>query len=135
MAQNRQRRRRKHRGTQGGSIDTGRRGGGRPRTRAEARDRARSQMKSGKKSKNRRRQPQDRRDRPPSWRSAVNRALVGAGIFAVLLILPFHQPVGASLGIAALMLGAYIPMGYYIDRFMYNRRQAQKARAAQERRS
>jgi hypothetical protein len=132
MAQTR-RRRRKHRGTQGGSIDT-RRSSGRPRSRAEARDRARSQMKSGKKAKgSKRRQPQDRRDRPPSWRSAINRALIGAAIFAFLLIVPFHQPVGGALGLSALMMGVYVPMGFYIDRFFYNRRQAQKQRAAQER--
>jgi hypothetical protein len=132
MAQTR-RRRRKHRGTQGGSIDT-RRSSGRPRTRAEARDRARSQMKSGKKAKgSKRRQPQDRRDRPPSWRSAINRALIGAGIFAFLLIVPFNQPVGGALGLSALMMGVYVPMGFYIDRFFYNRRQAQKQRATQER--
>src|SRR5436190_20777443 len=132
MAQTRRRRRRKHRGTQGGSIDrTGR--GPRPRSRQEARDRARSQVRSGKKSKGRRRQPQDRRDRPPSWRSAVNRALIGAGIFAFLLIVPFHQPVGGALGLSALMMAVYVPMGFYIDRFFYNRRQAQKQRAAQER--
>jgi len=132
MAQTRRKRRRKHRGTQGGSIDSRRGGGPRPRNRAEARDRARSQMRSGKKSKGRR-QPADRRDRPPSWRSSVNRALIGAGIFVFLLAVPFHQPIGGALGLGALMLALYIPMGFYIDRFFYNRRQAQRQRAAQER--
>ena len=134
MAQTRRRRRRKHRGTQGGSIDTGRGRGPRPRSRQEARDRARSQMKSRKKggSKGGARRTYDRRDVPPTWRSAVNRALIGAVIFAVLLIVPFHQPVGASIALAALMLALYVPMGYYIERFFYNRRQAQKRQAVQK---
>lgn len=131
MAQTRKRRRRKHRGTQGGSIDRGR-AGTRPRSRQEARDRARSQMRSGKKSKGKERQPYDKRDRPPTWRSAVNRALIGAAIFAVLLIVPFHQPPGSAIALAVLMLALYVPMGYYIERFFYTRRMAQKAKAASQ---
>jgi hypothetical protein len=130
MAQTRRRRRRKHRGTQGGSIDT-RRSAGRPRSRAEARDRARSQMKSGRK-RGKRRQSYDRRDREPTWRSAANRALIGAGIFLFLLLVPFHQPPSGAIPLAVLMLAVYIPMGYAIERFFYNRRQAQKQRAAAE---
>jgi hypothetical protein len=73
----------------------------------------------------------DRRDRPPSWRGAVNRALIGAGVFLALLLVPFHQPASAAIPLAVLMMVVYIPMGYTIERFFYNRRQAQKARAAQ----
>ena len=132
MAQTRKRRRRKHRGTQGGSIDRGRAGGGRPRSRQEARDRARSQLKSGKKSKGKSTKTFDRRDVPPTWRSAVNRALIGAAIFAVLLIVPFHQPPGSAIALAVLMLALYVPMGYTIEKFFYNRRQAQKQRKASQ---
>jgi hypothetical protein len=115
MAQTRKRRRRKHRGTQAGGID--RRGRtSRPRNRQEARARAR-------------RQATDRRDVPPTWRSATNRALIAAGIFLALLVLLFGQPLGSSLALAAFMLLLYIPMGYAIDRFFYNRRQAAKRRA------
>jgi hypothetical protein len=71
----------------------------------------------------------DRRDIPPTWRSATNRALIAAGIFLALLILLFGQPLGSSLALAAFMLLLYIPMGYAIDRFFYNRRQAAKRRA------
>ena len=90
-------------------------------------------MKSGKKAKGKRRTQQvDRRDRPPSWRSAVNRALIGAAIFALLLIVPFHQPASGAVALSGLMLALYIPMGYYFERFLYNRRQAQKRRAASD---
>ncbi len=113
MAQTR-RRRRKHRGTQSGSID--RRGRTRPRSRQEARARARQQM------------GQKKRDVAPTWGTAVWRGLFGAGVFLVLIVVLFHQPVGTSLGLAALMLLIYIPMGHYMDRFMYRRRQAARRR-------
>jgi hypothetical protein len=114
VAQTRKRRRRKHRGTQGGSVD--RRGRtSRPRSRQEARSRARKQL--GQK-----------REGPPSWRSAVNRGLLGAGIFLVLLILLFRQPLASSVALTVLMLAIYIPLGYYMEQFFYNRRQAAKRR-------
>jgi hypothetical protein len=127
VAQTRRRRRRKHRGTQAGTV--GGRAAGRPRTRQEARDRARSRMRSG--GRTARRSRVDRRDQPPTWRGAINRALIGAGIFLLLLLLPFHQPVSAAIPLAVLMMVVYVPLGYSIERFFYNRRQAQKARAAQ----
>jgi len=119
MAQTKKRRKKKHRGTQGGGID--RRGRtSRPANRQEARARAR-------------RQAVDRRDIPPTLRSSVNRALVASGVFLALLVLLFGQPFGSALALSAFMLLIYIPMGYGIDRFFYNRRQAAKARAKQER--
>src|ERR671937_1972702 len=127
MAQTRRRRRRKRRGTQSGSIDR-RPTGPRPRSRAEARARARSQLRGGGKRRSRR--TVDRRDVPPTWRSAVNRALIGAGIFLLLLLVPFHQKIGASIALAGLMLVLYIPLGYTIEKFFYTRRQAKKAPAA-----
>ena len=119
MAQTRRRRRRKHRGTQGGSID--RRGRtSRPRNRDQARAQARRQVA-------------DRRDIRPTWRGSVNRALIAAGIFVVLLILLFGQEPLPALGLGVFMLAFYIPMGYGIDLFLYNRRQAAKRRAKQAR--
>jgi hypothetical protein len=112
------RRKRKHRGTQGGSIDR-RRARGRPRSREEARARSRRQMV-------------DRRDVRPTWRSSINRALIAAAIFVALLILLFGQGPLPALGLGVFMLAFYIPMGYGIDLFLYNRRQAQKRRAAEQ---
>jgi hypothetical protein len=86
-------------------------------------------MRSG--GRTARRSRVDRRDQPPTWRGAINRALIGAGIFLLLLLLPFHQPVSAAIPLAVLMMVVYVPLGYSIERFFYNRRQAQKARAAQ----
>jgi Flp pilus assembly protein TadB len=108
-------RRRKRRGTQAGTID--RRARSRPRSRQEARARARQQ--TGKKQK---------RDLPPTWGSAVWRGLFAAAFFFVLIVLLFGQAVGPSLGLAAVMLLIYIPLGHYIDGFMYRRRQAARLR-------
>jgi hypothetical protein len=75
-----------------------------------------------------------KRDQPPTWSSAVNRGLLGAGIFLVLLVTLFGQPIGSSIALAALMLLIYIPMGHFFDRFFYSRRQA-AARRERERRA
>jgi hypothetical protein len=115
MAQTKKKRKRKHKGTQGGAID--RRGRtSRPANRQEARARTRRQVA-------------DKRDIPPTWRSSINRALIAAGIFLALLILLFGQPIGGSIALSAFMLAVYVPMGYYIDRFFYSRRQASKRKA------
>jgi hypothetical protein len=132
MAQTRRRRRRKHRGTQGGRIDT-RPSRGRPRNRAEAKARARTRTKkkggpSG---------PQ-----PPSWSSALKKGGVAAVLFVGLLALLGQNPISSVL-VGVLMLGFYVPMAYLMDRFFHQRhlrkeaqkraeREAQKTGARQE---
>lgn len=117
MAQTRKKRQRKRRGTQGGRIDASPRRG-RPRTREEAKARART-----------RRKPTQREDLPPTWRGSFIRGLFAAAIFAVLLILLFGRPVGASLVFAAFMLVFYVPAGYYIDMALWRRRERARIRA------
>ena len=114
MAQTRKRRRRKHRGTQGGSIDR-RRARGRPRTRDEAKAQAR-------------RRSTTRRELVPTWRSAFNRAAIGAVIFFILAATLLGQAIGAALALSVTMMAIYVPLGYYVDRFFYRRRLA-RARA------
>jgi hypothetical protein len=55
-------------------------------------------------------------------------------MFLLLLLVLFHRPFASSLAISVIMLAVYIPMGYAIERFMYNRRQA-AARRERERRA
>jgi hypothetical protein len=119
VAQTRKKRRRKHRGTQGGRIDSRRRA--RPRTREEAKARARAGRSPGAKV-----------DKPPTWSGALTRAGVAAAIFFVLLLAIFKRPVGASLGLAAFMLLFYVPAGYYIDMFMWRKRERARIRSRQE---
>jgi hypothetical protein len=120
MAQTKKKRRRKHRGTQGGRVDPNRRAG-RPRSREEAKARARAGRKSPVQA-----------DAPPTWRSAITRGLVAAAIFTVLLVLIFRRSPGAALGLGAFMLAFYIPAGYYIDTMMWRRRERARIRAREE---
>jgi len=121
MAQARKKRRRKHRGTQGGRVDPGRRAG-RPRSREEAKARARAGRK----------RPAARADAPPTWRSAITRGAVAAVIFTVLLLLLFQRPLGSALALGGFMLVFYIPAGYYIDTMMWRRRERARIRAGEE---
>jgi hypothetical protein len=120
VAQTRKKRRRKHRGTQGGRVDVNRRAA-RPQSRAEARARARSRVSTKKGS---------RLDSPPTWRGSIMRGVVAALIFTVLLMVIFGRPVGAALALGAFMLVFYIPAGYYIDTMMWRRRERARMRAA-----
>ena len=117
MAQTRKRRR-KHRGTQSGRVDTRR---SRPRSRAEARSRAKSRGGSKKTGG-------QRQVGPPTWRSAINRGLVAAALFFALMALAFKRPLVQAISLAAFMLVFYIPTGYFIDSIMYRRRQANEQR-------
>lgn len=120
MAQPKNKRRRKRRGTQGGRIDPSPRRA-RPRSREEAKARARQ-----------RRKPAPKQDLPPTWRGSLVRGLVAAVIFAVALILLFKKPLGASLLFGAFMLVFYVPAGYYVDMTMWRRRERARIRARGE---
>ena len=46
----------------------------------------------------------------------------------LLILLVLGRPIGMSIGFSAFMLVFYIPMGFFIDRFMWRRRQRMKMR-------
>jgi hypothetical protein len=112
MARTTKRRRRKHRGTQGGRIDRRAR---RPQSRAEAR----AQLRTARKGRKR-----GRATREPTWRGAALRAGFGAVLFLLLVAGAFGQPIGPSIALAVLMFLIYLPLGMMIDRFMHRRAQA-----------
>lgn len=105
----RQRRRKKHRGTQAGTV----------RRRGRSPSRESPQLSA----EERRRQ---RLERPPSWRAAANRAVISAVVFFAILVLVIKWPLGAAIGVGAFMLVVYIPMGYAIDAYIYRYRQRKK---------
>jgi hypothetical protein len=114
MAQTKRKRRRKHRGTQAGTI--------------EARGRTgRGQIRGDAKQISRERRL-ERLNRPPSWRNALNRAAIAAALFGVLVVIAFKRPVAEGVSLAAVMLLVYVPMSYLTDKFIYNRRQRRKQR-------
>ncbi len=115
MAQTKRKRRRKHRGTQAGTIErVGRTGAG--RTREDAKEISR-------------RRRQERLDRPPSWKSAAQRAAIAAALFGVLVVAVFHRPIQQGISLAAFMVLIYIPLGYGMDKAIYSFRQRRKAAA------
>jgi hypothetical protein len=126
MAQTKKKRRRKRRGTQSGRVDTRR--GPRPRNRQEAQARARSRSK-GKGGGGQR---AHRHDQPPTWRGALVRGAVASGLFFALVVFLFQRPVGAAAALSLVMLAFYVPMGYYIDRFFYDRRQRAQQKEREE---
>jgi hypothetical protein len=122
MAQTRKRRRTKHRGNAAGMVEARGRTG-RPPTAAERKADARASAREKR---------MDRFSRPPTWRSAANRALVATIIFVGVVIFAFKRPVSEGVALAGFMLLFYIPMGYYTDLFFYRRRQAKLAREKAE---
>jgi hypothetical protein len=115
MAQTRRKRRRKHKGTQAGTIDRAGRTG-RSRTREESKEIAR-------------RRRQERLDRPPSVKSSAQRAAIAAALFGVLVVIVFHRAPAQGAILAAFMLIVYIPLGYGMDKAIHTFRQRRKAAA------
>lgn len=116
MAQTKRKRRRKHRGTQAGTV--------------EARGRTgRTQTKADAKAIRQARR-EERLNKPPSWRSSFNRAAISAIVFGVFTVIAFGWKIEQAVPLTAAMVLIYLPLSYYTDRLIYNRRQRQKAARA-----
>jgi hypothetical protein len=116
MAQTRKKRRTKHRGNAAGMIESRGRTGRRP-------DPAERKLDAKAEARKKR---EDRLNRPPTWRGALNRAAIAAVIFVVAIIVLGQRP-AAAFSLGALMLVLYIPMSYYTDLMIYRRRMRKKA--------
>ena len=116
MAPTKKRRRTKHRGNAAGVVETRGRTGRKPTTgekKLSVREEAR--QKRG-----------DRMTRPPTWQAAAQRAAISGVAFVVLIAALFHRPLGTAFALGAFVTVFYIPLGYYTDKFIYNRRMAKK---------
>ena len=119
MARTTRKRQRKHRGSQTGRV--------------EARGRTSKPKKGkGKGGANRRPTGPERHDKPPTWRSAINRGIFAAAVFFALMLLLLGRSVPQGLALAAFMLAFYIPLGYMTDSFFHRRRKAQLAKQRAE---
>jgi hypothetical protein len=67
----------------------------------------------------------DRRDQPPTWRSAFYRAMIAA---VLLLLVALLLKVKAAPVYFPFALLLYTPVSYYTDLWMYRRRQRSKAK-------
>jgi hypothetical protein len=113
VASTRRKRRTKHRGNAAGVVETRGRTGRKP-TGAERKPTGRASR-------------MDRFNRPPSWRSSFNRALIAAAVFVAASILILKQKPIAGVAFGVFLVLFYTPLTFYTDNFFYKRRQAKLA--------
>ncbi|MGI9183734.1 MAG: hypothetical protein ACR2GZ_02020 [Solirubrobacteraceae bacterium] len=114
MAQTKRKRRTKHRGTAAGTISARGRTG-RPPTPEERKKAARETAREA------------RLNTPPTWNSAVKRALLAAGFMFVFLLLTSKGNIVAAIVFAIFAFALYVPSGYYLETYLWRRRQRKKA--------
>ena len=112
MAQTKRKRRTKHRGNAAGMVEQ------RGRTGKQVNPTSGTKGKGGAIRT-------DRLDRPPTWRSAANRSAIATILF-VLVISFLQKNVVAALAIGIVMFFVYTALGFYTDKWVYERRQAKK---------
>ena len=116
MAQTKRKRRTKHRGNAAGGIEVRGRTG-RPPSPEERKKQERERTRNA------------RLDKPPTWRGAVNKALLAAGFMFIFLLVTNHFRILPAVIVALLSMALYVPSGYYLDSYMWRRRQNKKAAA------
>ncbi|HSO99612.1 MAG TPA: hypothetical protein VLP43_11715 [Solirubrobacteraceae bacterium] len=112
MAQAKKKRRTKHRGTAAGTIQSRGRTG-RPPSAEEKKQQAKANAR------------EQRLNTPPTWRSSLTRAGFAGVIMLIFLLLTTHgkNHVLSAIVFAIFALALYIPAGYYLERFLWRRRQ------------
>jgi hypothetical protein len=120
MPPTKRKRRSKHRGTAAGTVEARGRTGRKP-TQTEQKG-----------------TPQQRRqarlDREPSWNSSALRAGFASLLLFVIMqtgLLGERIPLGQALVVCVFALLVYVPLGYFFDRAIYNRRMRRKAEQGQ----
>jgi Flp pilus assembly protein TadB len=118
MAQTKRKRRTKHRGTPAGTIEARGRTG-RPPSPEERKKQTRAQAREA------------RLNKPPTWRSSITRAVLAAVVVFVFLAVTTKgkNRVGVAVSFTVIALIVYIPAGYYLELFLYRRRQRKKEAA------
>jgi Flp pilus assembly protein TadB len=114
MAQTKRKRRTKHRGNAAGTIQARGRTG-RPPTAEE------------RKKQNRQSLREARLNRPPTWNGAIKRALLAAGFMFIFLLITSKGKVAPALAFGVFAMVLYVPSGYYLELYLYRRRQRKKA--------
>ena len=115
MAQTKRKRRSKHRGTPAGTV--------------EARGRTSRPPSPQEKKKQARAQAREKRlNQRPTWRSSLTRAGFAAGLLFLFLVLTAKgtNRFAVALLFTVIALAIYIPAGYYIELFLWKRRQRRK---------
>jgi hypothetical protein len=116
MAQTKRKRRSKHRGTAAGAVSARGRTG-RPLSQDEKKKQTREQARA------------IRLNTAPTWNSSLKRAGLAAALMFVFLLLTSKGNIPASIVFAIFAFALYVPSGYYLERYLFNRRQRkQKAK-------
>jgi hypothetical protein len=63
-----------------------------------------------------------RLDKPPTWRSSLNRALLASGFMLIFLLVVTKGKILAAVAFAVFSLALYVPGGYFLESFLYRRR-------------
>jgi hypothetical protein len=116
MAQTKRKRRSKHRGTAAGTI--------------EARGRTSRPPSADERKKQARAQAREKRlTQPPTWKNSLIRAGFAAVLLFAFLLLTSkgHNRVATAVLFTVIALAIYVPAGYYIELFLWRRRQRNKA--------
>jgi cytochrome c-type biogenesis protein CcmH/NrfG len=119
MAQTKRKRRTKHRGNAAGTI--------------EARGRTGRPLSAEEKKKQTRQSARERRlNTPPTWKSVLARAGMAAAIMFPLTILLFAKShrIASAVFFTGFAFLIYVPLGYYVDMTMYQRRQRKRQQVA-----
>lgn len=115
MAQTKRKRQTKHRGNAAGVVESRGRTGRKP-TAAE---------KEGKPREDRNSIP--KRDRPPTWLGAFYRAMAAAVLMLLISLFLLKKP-NEAIALFPIVLIFYVPISYYTDMWLYNRRMRGKAK-------
>ncbi len=121
MAQTKRKRKRRHRGTQAGTIERAGRTG-KPPEHSAKRTKGSTKLEGRALAQQRR---EDRMNRVPTWRGALNRAALAA-IVLVVFISVVQKDIRAGIVMGVIALIIYVPMSYYTDMALYRRRQRRK---------
>jgi Flp pilus assembly protein TadB len=124
MAQTRRKRKRRHRGTQAGTIERAGRTS-KPPEQSAKRTKGSTKLEGRALAQQRR---EDRLNREPTWRSALNRAAFAAVILVIFIsVVQKNIAQGLVMGVFALVI--YVPLSYFTDLALYRRRQRRKQAA------
>jgi hypothetical protein len=114
MAQTKRKRRSKHRGTAAGTVSARGRTG-RPPSADEKKKQSKAQARA------------QRLNTPPTWEGAFKRAGLAAVLMFIFLLLTSKGNVAAAVVFAIFALALYVPSGYYLERYLFNRRQRKQS--------
>jgi len=119
MAQTKRKRQTKHRGNAAGVVEA------RGRT-------SRPPSPEERKKQNRAQAREDRLNRKPTWKGAMQRAALAGAFMFVFLLIASHPKHGSrvvpALIFAVVAVVLYLPGGYYLETFLWRRRQAKRGR-------